>query len=299
MTGELAFLQGIMARFGPPAPGEVWIGDDAAVLEHRPGRLLLTVDPMVEGVHFRAGLQSPADVGWKALARNVSDIAAMGGRPAHALVSLVVPTASSWDLDALYDGLVDAAAAFACPVVGGDVSGGPALVVTVTVAGWVEGEPVLRSGARLFVTRPLGRGAAGLRLAGSDGPGRDGEAAAWFRRPWPRVAEGEAARRGGCTAMLDLSDGLALDVRRVAAASAVGVVLDTVPVADEAEPQEALLGGDDYELLFAASDGDAVVAAFSDAGLPAPIEIGRCTAHVDELRLGADPLPRGGWEHRW
>ena len=118
-------------------------------------------------------------------------------------------------------------------------------------------------------------------------------------RPVPRVAEGTAARLGGATAMIDVSDGLALDLRRLADASAVGVVLDAVPIAEGADPETALTWGDDYELVFAAPDATAVFAAFDAAGLEPPIEIGGCTATKDERRLGSGPLPEGGWEHRW
>src|SRR5205807_432458 len=135
---------------------------DAAVL--RPpagGWLLLATDVVVEGVHFRPETDL-ADVGWKALVVNVSDIAAMGGRPAHALVTVAGP--SSVDLDRLYRGLVDAACEYACPMVGGDLANADQLVVSVAVTGTVDGAPVLRSGARpgdaIFVTGPLGAAAA-------------------------------------------------------------------------------------------------------------------------------------------
>lgn len=275
MTDELAFVADLARRFGPPPAGEVWAGDDAAVVRPPTGPLLLTVDPMVQGVHF---VTPDADVGWKAMARNVSDIAAMGGRPLHALVSLVLPTGA--EVEALLDGLVKATSW--CPIVGGDTASGATLVVTVAVTGTVDGEPVRRSGARagdtLFVTGPLG--------------GRPA-------RPVPRVAEGTAAREAGATAMIDISDGLALDLRRLADESGVGVVLDAVPVAEGASFDDAVAAGDDYELLFSAPGPATVLAAFEAAGLDRPLEIGRCTADVTERRLGDGPLPAGGWEHSW
>jgi thiamine-monophosphate kinase len=275
LTDELQFVTRLTGRFGHPPSGETWIGDDAAVVRPPTGPLLLAIDPMVQGVHFVA---PDADAGWKAVARNVSDLAAMGGRPLHALVSLVLP--EGVDVDPLLDGLAEASSL--CSVVGGDTAGGPNLVVTVAVTGTVDGEAVLRSGARpgdvLFVTGPIG---------------------AHPTRPVPRVAEGTAARVGGATAMIDVSDGLALDLRRVADASGVGVVLDAVPIAEGADPETALTWGDDYELVFAAPDADAVLTAFEAAGLEPPIEIGRCTATKDERRLGDGRLPEGGWEHRW
>jgi thiamine-monophosphate kinase len=274
MTDELDFVSSLVRRLGPAPAGEVWAGDDAAVVSPPPGRLLLAIDPMVQGVHF---VEPTADVGWSAVARNVSDVAAMGGRPCHALVSIVVPPGA--ELGALLDGLVEAHEHL-CPIVGGDTSSGPTLTITVAVTGAVDGPPVLRSGARpddvLFVTGPLGAAPA---------------------RPMPRVAEGHAARRAGATAMIDISDGLALDLRRLAAASAVGVALDAVPVADGASWDDALGRGEDYELLFAAPDRAAVERAF--AGFDAPIEIGVCTGEPSALLLGDGPLPEGGWRHRW
>ena len=269
----------------------MWIGDDAAVLRPPEGPLLLAADALVEGLHWDPALAGPDEAGWKALAVNVSDVAAMGGRPLQAVVTVNVPAGRAGDLDRLYDGLEAAAKALDCPIVGGDLTGGPALVVTVAVTGTVEGTPVLRSGARagdvLLVTGPLGAAAAALRE----------------RRPAdrvvPRVAEGTAARLGGATAMLDLSDGLLLDLRRLAEASGVGVVVDDVPVAPGATREDALGGGEDYQLLLAAPSAAAVHAAFEDAGLTPPAVIGRCTADPTERRLGTGPLPEGGWEHDW
>ena len=261
-------------------------GDDCAVVAAPPGPLLLAADAVVAGVHADLSLTSVADLGWKALAVNVSDVAAMGGRPLHALVTVVLSPGAS--LEALYEGLLAAADAFGCEVVGGDLSGGPVLVVSVAVTGTVDGggSPVLRSGAGpgagLYVTRPLGASAAGLRRLRAGGEGSA------HARPVPRVAEGTAARLAGATAMLDLSDGLALDVRRLADASGVGVVVDDVPVATGATVDDALAGGEDYELL-----------AASPAPLDGWFRVGRCTDDPAERRLGDGPLPEGGWAHTW
>ena len=274
---------------GPP--GEVWIGDDAAVLRPPAGPLLLAADALVEGLHWDPSVVGPDDAGWKALAVNVSDLAAMGGRPRHCVVTVAVPPGRAGDLDRLYDGLEAAAKALDCPIVGGDLTGGPALVVTVAVTGTVDGSPVLRSGARpgdlLLVTGPLGSASAALRQRRAP------------PRVTPRVAEGTAARMGGATAMVDLSDGLLLDLRRLADASGVGVVVDDVPVAEGATRDDALGGGEDYQLLLATPDQAVVQAAFEDARLAPPVVIGRCTADPAERRLGSGPLPEGGWEHDW
>ena len=273
----------LLVRRLPPAPaGETWIGDDAAVVGDG---LLLAADVVVEGVHFDLSLVGLDDVGWKALAVNVSDIAAMGGRPGHALVTVVVPPGC--DLDRLYDGLLDAAAEYGCPIVGGDLSAGERLVVSVSVTGTADRAPVLRSGARpgdaLVVTGPLGAAAAAFDAR----PVGDAH-----RRPRARLEEGQAAAAAGVTAMMDLSDGLALDVRRLAEASGIGVVIDDVPAVPEATVEQAIGGGEDYELLAA------VDPSHLDR-LPGWLVIGRCTEDPGERRLGDDPLPEGGWEHRW
>jgi len=306
----LAFVEHIRERLGPGPPGEVWAGDDAAVLPSPGGPVLLTADTLVEGVHFDLSLSGVDDLGWKALAVSVSDIAAMGGRPLHALVTVTVPRGRGGDLEQLYDGLEAAARAFACPVVGGDLTSGPHLSVTVAVMGTAP-KPVLRSQAKpddaLLVTGPLGGGAAGLRLLRggavtfdpADLRQPEARAALAHRRPEPRVAEGDAARRAGASAMIDLSDGLALDLRRLADASGVGVVVDQVPLGPAASLDEALTGGDDYELLFAVPDARRAHQRFEEAGLSPPFVIGRCTNDPGERRLGAGPLPEGGWEHTW
>jgi thiamine-monophosphate kinase len=276
MTGELRLVRDLLVRFGAGTGGEVWLGDDAAVVTPPSGRLLLAIDPVVAGVHFDERVPA-ADVGWNAMARNLSDLAAMGGRPQHALVSLVVPVQSPWAVEEVIDGLAEAADTFGCRVVGGDTSGGPVLVVTVAVTGAVDGPPVLRSGARpgdsLFLTGPLGATAGRVR---------------------PRLAAGETARRAGATAMIDLSDGLPLDLRRLAGASSVGAELDDpLPVAAGGSWAD----GDCYELLFAATDRASVARAFEGASLTPPLVIGRCVRDPTRLRLGGAPLPAGGWAH--
>jgi thiamine-monophosphate kinase len=283
---ELQAVEALVHRLPPAPPDEIWIGDDAAVLRPPSGVLLLAADTMVDGVHADLSVTTVADLGWKALVRNVSDIAAMGGRPLHAVVTVTVPPGGGGLLDQLYDGLADASAEYSCPVVGGDLTSGPTLVVTVAITGTVDGDPVLRSGAAagdtVFVTGPLGGAVADLHA------GIAGRTA----RPLARVAEGDAARRAGATAMIDLSDGLALDLRRVAAASGVGVVVDGVPVAEGATLGDAMTGGDDYELVFTAPDVEAVARAF--AGLRPPIAIGRVVEDTEVVGL-----PEGGWRHQW
>jgi thiamine-monophosphate kinase len=290
------------------------IGDDAAVVAAPAGSLLLSADAAVAGVHADLALVGVDDLGWKALAAAVSDIAAMGGRPQYALVTVSGPLGQI-DLELLYDGLLAAAGAFGCPVVGGDITAAPDLVVSVTVVG--DGDehafggrpPVLRSGAQagdtLFVTGALGAAAAGLAALRAGRVAEAPDLELTHRRPRARLAEGTAARRLGATAMIDLSDGLASDVWHLADASGVGVVIDHVPIALGVsrmvnDPEAtALGGGEDYELLFSAPDPDRIEAGFLEAGLAVPIRVGRCTADVAERRLRDQPLPLLGWEHAW
>jgi thiamine-monophosphate kinase len=289
--GEIAAIERIRLVLPQPPRGEIWIGDDTAVVAGPAGSLLLAADAVVEGVHFDLDLVDTADVGWKALAVNVSDVAAMGGEPLHALVTVVGAAASM--IDGLARGLAEASAAYRCPVVGGDLSAGPCLVVSVAITGACDlGGAVLRSNARpgdsLFVTGPLGRSAAGLRGLRSESEG------AHATQP-DLVA---AYRRPSASAMIDVSDGLGIDLDRLAGASGVGVVLELVPVADGATREDALGGGEDYELVFAASDPQAVVAAFSAAGLRPPIRIGLCVEDPATRRVGDETLEASGWEHR-
>jgi thiamine-monophosphate kinase len=298
--GELAATEHLAALLGSPPRGEVWVGDDAAVLSGREGPLLFATDLLVEGVHFERALSSCADVGWKALASNLSDLAAMGGRPLAAVVALA--GASQPDLDSLYEGLLEASRAYSCPLVGGDLSDSPVLVVSIAVLGTTDGRPpVLRSGARpgerLFVTGTLGAAAAGLRLLRVD-PAATGELVGAHRRPRPRLGEGIAAASLGASAMIDLSDGLGLDLARLAAASSVGVALEGLPACAGATEEEALGGGEDYELLFSASPEIDVAGEFARLGLRPPIEIGQVVADPATRTLDGEPLPRAGYLHR-
>jgi thiamine-monophosphate kinase len=300
MTGEFAAIDRLRRVLPKPGPGETWIGDDAAVVRAPGGGwLLLAADAVVAGVHADLSLTGLDDLGWKAVAVNVSDIAAMGGRPLHALVTVAGPPDT--DLDLLYEGIAAAAHEYQCPVVGGDLAGAGVLVITVALTGTFEGTPLLRSGARpddvIFVTGRLGLAAAGLRLL-KEGKGASALADRAHRRPAAQVSEGLAARAGGATAMIDVSDGLAADLAHLADASGVGLALSEVPVADDATLEEALTGGEDYVLAFTAPDPAQIKRAF--AGLAEPIQVGRCTADPAERSLGGRPLPTvGGWEHPW
>ncbi len=302
--GERRLIERIRKVLPDAPPGETWIGDDAAVIERPRGHLLLATDAVVAGVHADLEVVGLDDMGWRAISSNVSDIAAMGGRPWRAVVSLAVPRHTSVEL--LYSGLAAAAARYECPLVGGDLVSSETLVVSVALTGTTDGEdPLLRSGARpgdaLFVTGPLGSSAAGLRLLRQGRAHRDdGEVSGLsesYRRPVARTEEGLVARRAGARAMIDISDGLAIDLLHLAEESGVGLVVDKVPVAEGATLDEALTGGDDYELLFSAPDSPEVSMAFGRAGLREPIRIGSCTADPASRLVEGSPLEPGGWEH--
>ena len=303
--------------------------DDAGVLGlPGGGSLVVSVDSVVEGVHFDLAFCSPSDVGWKALMRALSDLAAMGAAPLGALTALCVPAPAPAPVPVpapapafsgsgegglalgVMSGVAEASKASGCPVVGGDVSSAGELVVAVTVLGTVEhGEDaVSRSGAlagdAVLVTGPCGGSAAGLRELRAAGGGSAGAGGAdghfAYRRPVARLLEGSVARRCGAHAMIDVSDGLALDLHRLADASGVGFALDDVPVAADATLEEALGGGEDYELLVAVAedDVDALEARFDEAGLREPVRLGRFVEDPDLRVLGTSPVERLGWQHR-
>src|SRR6516164_1390994 len=281
--------------------------DDAGVLElPTSGSLVVSVDSVVEGVHVDLAFCRPSDIGWKALMRALSDLAAMGAAPLGALIALCVPAGTGASELALgvMRGVAEASAASGCAVVGGDVSSAGELMVAVTVLGTAEGDAgvVSRSGAgtgdALLVTGPCGGSAAGLRELRAGVEGADGRLA--YRRPVARLTEGTVARRSGAHAIIDVSDGLALDLHRLADASGVGFVLDGVPVAAGATLDEALGGGEDYELVLAVGEGDVSgLTERSEAeGLRIPLRIGTVLADGDVRVLGDQELERMGWQHR-
>lgn len=311
----IAAITRLLGRADDPRVA-VGIGDDAAVLNVPGGRVVATTDAQVQGVHFRFDLSRPADVGARAVAVNLSDLAAMGCRPLGALLAYELPHGlDDRTVLAVTRGIARAARACDLPVVGGNIAatGGP-MTITLTVLGTPAVERVLtRAGARpgdaILVSGPLGGAALGLALL-LRMPGRARE---WpvpvraYRRPVARVALGvDLAGDPRVHAAIDVSDGLLADLGHVLRASGVGAIVEAarVPLVQGAracgralglDPVDcALAGGDDYELLaFAAPEA---VADWAARGMT---PIGRVTARRGLRLSGARaPAGTGGWRHR-
>ena len=304
------------------------IGDDAALLQVPAGHeLAVTADTLNAGVHFPADA-APADIGWKALAVNLSDLASMGARPAWCTLSLSLPGDDTAWLDAFLDGFLGLADTHAVALVGGDTTRGP-LSIAVTAMGWVEaGAALRRDGARpgddVWVTGTLGDAAAALGLGGYvpiplDGvtmpvveAGNAAALRARLARPAPRVAVGRALA-GLAHACVDVSDGLLADLGHICRRSGVGaeIELARLPASpalraayadDELRAALQAAGGDDYELCFSASTAarEAVARALEQAGTTGT-RIGRITDGDGVRALAADGSPwrpfRGGYVH--
>jgi thiamine-monophosphate kinase len=304
MQGEFDLIAALAETLAKPAdPAEVWIGDDAAIVRPPEGWMLLAADTVVAGVHADLAYTSLDDLGWKAMAASVSDIAAMGGVPGHALVAVTAPAGS--DIQLLYSGISAAAETMGCPVVGGDLTSGPELTVTVAVTGSCPGSPVRRSGARpgdrIWVTGTLGASAAGLRRLRSgearyDAVREPHSSVRAHARPTPRLREGRAARLAGATAMIDVSDGLVADLGHIADESRVGFKLEHVPVHPEATIAEAVGGGEDFALVFCTPPDSDLKEAF--AGIAPPIMIGECVPDPGHRSLHGEAVTvPGGWQH--
>jgi thiamine-monophosphate kinase len=301
--GEAATLARIFPRLPAASAALLGPGDDAAVLSAPDGRFVVTTDMMIHGPDFRLAWSSAHDLGWKAAASNLADVAAMGAAPTGLVVALAAPAATPVTfLEEFADGLRDGCAAMApgCGVVGGDLSVSETFTIAVTAFGDLEGRaPVLRSGARVgdvvAVSGVLGEAAASLRLLFDRGvvdgvP--DADAASRLARsevepqlaPTPPIADGRLAAIAGATAMLDLSDGLALDARRLANASGVALDLSLAAVGSRA----ALTGGEDHSLLATFAAGATLPGGFRP--------IGTVVAGAGILVDGTPFDERGGWD---
>ncbi|WP_343518511.1 thiamine-phosphate kinase [Sphingomonas sp.] len=290
MPDEFAFLTALRAIATHPAAAG--LADDTAVLDVVAGRLILTSDTMVESVHYRP--HDPADsIGWKLAAVNLSDLAAKGATPTGCLLNYALSGDADWDR-AFLAGLDEALTRFAMPLLGGDtvaVPQGAPRSLTLTAIGTAQPNTPLRTGARpgdaLWVTGQIG--SAGF---GPDGEPRD---LARYLRPQPRLAAGQALAPVA-TAMMDVSDGLLIDARRLAEASRVAITidLDAVPLAlPGLDPLAAATAGDDYELLFTLPAGIEPPVAATRIGV-AGVGTGLT------LTAGGDPVPlpeRLGYRH--
>jgi thiamine-monophosphate kinase len=306
--GEDRLLERVRTVVDSPPEGLVGMGDDTAILARSAGKQLLTTDTLVENVHFRRAWCTPEEVGWKALAVNLSDIAGMGGRPVAALVSLIVPPETEVNVVlGFYRGMRPLARSSGVAILGGNLAKGSSLSLTLAVVGNVHhGTPFLRSGARagdgLFVSGQPGLAGLGCvilerKMRGGKkawtGPralllGRRTQAARAYpggpkaiRRflfPTPRIELAGYASALHPTAMMDLSDGLAVDLPRLARASGVGIVVDTHALPSSTSFRRLcdalgvstlraiLEGGEDYELAMTVPAGTPVPRAWQSIG---------------------------------
>jgi len=302
LTSEWDLIAALSREFGPAPAGVILgIGDDCAAIEiPGPDYLLWTVDTLVEGVHFDLAYTSLSQLGWKSLTVNLSDIAAMGGEPGYALLSLGWPPARDrGEAREFAAGLGQAAREYGVAVIGGDTVSSPGgLIITVTLTGRVPAAQMLRrAGAQIgdliFVTGPLGEAAAGLEILrrGLDlSPDlKEGLTEAQLR-PRPHLRAGRLlAQEGLATALIDTSDGVATDLDHICRASGAGAMIPAalVPVSPRvtaaalhlgrAPLELALTGGEDYLLLFTCTPSQAarLPESFSRAGLAAPLPLGR------------------------
>jgi thiamine-monophosphate kinase len=319
---EDGLIAAIADALGKPArPVIAGIGDDAAAWQPKHRHVaLVTTDMLVDGVHFRRDETTPADLGWKALAENLSDIAAMGGAPSVAVIGLgIVPEIDETWIREFYRGMASLARSSRCAIVGGDITCAASLTLAVAVVGEVRRSSMrLRSGARAgdvaAITGPLGLAAAGLRTIEA----REMRPAAVrsYVAPVPRLAEGKflGARRA-VHAMMDISDGLSTDIARMARSSGVGAVVDAnalfvhpeVSAAAGGDARAAmdlvLNGGDDYELLVAVDRR-----AFAHVARTFAKRFGKPLAAIGKFVAGErlvwidrggrrEPLPSGGYDH--
>jgi thiamine-monophosphate kinase len=320
--GEPELVKHLRARAGRNSDVVLGIGDDAALLRVPPGQLLVvSTDTLVSGIHFPAHT-AVADIGWKSIAVNLSDMAAMGAQPRWASLSLALPQLERSWIDAFLDGFLAAAQVYDVSLIGGDCTRAALPVISVTIHGLVPPEYALRrSGARvrdhLWLSGNTGAAAAGLMLvqSGADSSSAASQSALQrLQRPTPRVALG-IALRDMATAALDISDGLLLDCQRMCGASgcAADIELSRLPISaalleladgERCRAEEwALTGGDDYELLFAAvPEAESDLLALSQRmGLPLT-RIGSFVAGDGQVQVLQDDgrqrqFARTGYDH--
>jgi len=246
LCGELGLIEHLSKRLK--------IGDDCACIPFSGKTLLLTVDTSCEGIHFDQSFLSPYQIGYRALACAISDIAAMGGLPLYALIALSIPKTTDLEfIDSLYSGMCEIASAFSIEIVGGDTVSSEKLAISATIVGEAE-RPVLRSGAKVSeligVSGKLGGARRGLILLKEKVPGQE-NLKKRYSLPYPRIEEGKRLS-AYVSSLIDISDGLLIDLHRLSLASKKGMQMEKgkIPIDDGATLEDALTGGDDYELLF-------------------------------------------------
>ena len=285
---EFDAIREMLRRWGPRAGG---IGDDAALLDVPAGeQLAVSTDSSVEGVHFRRGWLTPREIGYRATVAAISDLAAMAARPIGLVSAIAVPNAWQPALHEITDGIGEAAERYETLIVGGNITRGAQLSLTITVLGAVARalpRAGVRTGDTIYVTGELGASAAALRsLLAGERP--DAAHHARFARPVPRLAAARWLAGHGATAAIDVSDGLLAELAHLAAASAVRIILDdaAVPVAAGATLDDALRGGEEYELVVAGRALD--TAAFIRANELALTPIGTARAVTAGESHGVD-----------
>ena len=303
---EFDAIREMLRRWGPRAQG---IGDDAALLDVPPGHhLAVSTDSTVENVHFRRGWLTPHEIAYRATVAALSDLAAMAATPMGLVSALAIPRDWRGQLSEIAEGIGEAAEEFATPIVGGNVTGGALLTITITVLGSVE-HALPRSGVQpgdtLYVTGQLGASGAALRaLEKGDNPAPEHRSR--FARPTPRIKEARWLAANGARAAIDVSDGLLSELTHLAAASGVRIqlVAEGVPLAEGVSVSDALQSGEEYELLVAGPALDSARFA-RELGVPlAAVGIARAPAAgegpgVDNARAGKDArvAPARGHDH--
>jgi thiamine-monophosphate kinase len=318
--GEFGLIERVRRAAPTNRDVRLGIGDDAAWVRTKSESFLVTTDLLLEGIHFDLSWISLSDLGYKTLAVNLSDIAAMGGIPAYLTLSLGIPSHfASKDLDSFYRGIKSLALAHNVAVIGGDTSLADKFVISACLIGHAPHRPITRSGAKvtndIYVTGTLGDSALGLQLLRRNLAKRKGAAflLARHHKPTPRLGVGALlARKQLATAMIDVSDGLLQDLGHICKASLIGARIwaETLPLsktyrafAGKNETRYALVGGEDYELLFSARQRDRQLIRELQRHVKVPLtRIGSCVS-ADQGIVCLDPsgkpmsLPMTGHDH--